>query len=256
MKQIFISAILVFSFCATAFSQTNPQLGFNAESDYSSLANSGNDYQDYLVNRILIAYANDLSNKEILQRCYRMYVYEHTSKVFYSTVDKKPLPLRMSDETSLSKTIPVDFGASLVDNDDDSDYDEEEYSVFSLCFAAPVTKIDPAIFSATVTRIVLPTVDGLEYRASAASCVRNLVEIKGKDVVDNHLLVNRRGVLIVAAVAGLTRYDLPSRVTKIGAGAFRGCTLKEIHIPESVKHVGEKAFDMCEQLTSVYLFSN
>ena len=252
MKQIFISAILVFSFCTTAFSQTNPQFGFNAESDYSEFTNTGNDYSDYLLSRVLVAFVGDLSNKDKLQLCYRMYEIEHTSKIVYATLDDKPLPLQTSDDSARLDLLPVDFGAALEDNDEDEIEDGVE---FSLWFAAPVTKIDPAIFAAPVTRVALPSVDRLEYRASAASCVRNLVEIKGKDVVDKHLLVNRRGELIVAAVAGRTRYDIPSQVTKIGDGAFRGCTLQEVYIPGSVKQIGEKAFDMCEELQSVYLFT-
>ena len=207
-----------------------------------------------MLSRVLVAFVGDLSNKEKLQLCYRMYEIEHTSKIVYATVDEKRLPLQTSDDSARLDLLPVDFGAALEDNDDDV-IDDEDGVEFSLWFAAPVTKIDPAIFSAAVTRIVLPSVDRLEYRASAASCVRNLAEIKGKDVVDNHLLVNRRGELIVAAVAGRARYDIPSQVTKIGDGAFRGCTLQEIYIPGSVKQIGEKAFDMCEELQSVYLFA-
>ena len=254
MKQTFITVILVFSFFTTAFSQTSPQFGFNSVSDYSSITSKGNDYQNYVISHFLVAFANDMSNKEKLQLCYRMYEYEHTSKIVYTTADNEPLPLRASRDTVLfSGKIPVNFGSSLEKNDEE---DVEDSVVFALWFASPVTQIDPAIFSATVKNIVFPPVSNLEYRASAFSCVKNLIYLEGEDVVDNRLLINHEGELIVAAVSGLTRFDIPNQVVKIGDGAFRGCTLQEIVFPASVKCIGNNAFDLCDNLASVYIYSS
>jgi hypothetical protein len=250
MKQTIITIILIISFCATAFSQTNPQFGFYAESDYSSLINSGDDYKDYWLSKIILVLDDDISNREKLQICYRMYEITHTSVIVYKTTDDEPLPLKTSSDSSFSEKIPVDFGADLEDNDDDDD------GVFALWFSSPVSKIDPSIFSCRVTGVSLPDVENLEYQASPWSCVRNLVYIKGKDVVDNRLLVSRNGELIVAAVADLTEYVVPRQVSRVGAGSFRGCPLQEVTIPEHVQYIGDNAFDMCDGLKSVYILSS
>lgn len=251
MKPFLISAILTLLCFTTTISQTNPQYVFNSESNYASVINGDNDYQNYMLRWFLITFDKDLSSKDILQICYQMYIYEHTSMIIYATVDEKPLLFRTSSDTSVSsQKIPVDFGSSL------ESMDENEEG-FSLYFASPVTKIDPAIFSLTTKYISFPHVDNLEYQASAFSCVKNLSHLKGKDVINNRLLVSKSGELIIAAVAGLTYYNsIPNQVTKIGAGAFRGCTLQVIHIPENVNYIGDKAFDLCDNLTSVYLYAH
>ncbi len=50
----------------------------------------------------------------------------------------------------------------------------------------------------------------------------------------------------------ITSVVIPGSVTKIGNGAFAGCSsLQEIHIPDSVKVIGNAAFDGCTSLQEV-----
>ena len=52
--------------------------------------------------------------------------------------------------------------------------------------------------------------------------------------------------------SSLTSVTIPNSVTKIGKGAFRGCTsLTSVTIPTSVTEIGEDAFSSCISLTSV-----
>ncbi len=53
--------------------------------------------------------------------------------------------------------------------------------------------------------------------------------------------------------AAFSFIDIPSSCTRIGEGAFYGCTnLKEIYIPESVVSIGPLAFNGCKNLSFIY----
>ena len=49
---------------------------------------------------------------------------------------------------------------------------------------------------------------------------------------------------------------IPSGVTEIGEGAFYGCSLTSINIPESVMKIGREAFIYCRSLTNIKLSDN
>ena len=79
--------------------------------------------------------------------------------------------------------------------------------------------------------------------------------IEGKDVIENTALISKDGTLIVAAVTGKDSYTIPFVVNRIGAGAFQGCSLKELVIPETVTSIGENALAKCSQMTSLTIKS-
>ena len=60
-----------------------------------------------------------------------------------------------------------------------------------------------------------------------------------KEIADN----------VFSNVSYLTKVTLPSELTKIGAGAFQGCTgIEEIRVPLSVTEVGDNAFADCPEM--------
>ena len=64
--------------------------------------------------------------------------------------------------------------------------------------------------------------------------------------------VTRIGYGAFDGCSGLTSVTIPTSVTRIGYGAFAGCSsLTSVTIPNSVTSIGDYAFDGCSSLTSV-----
>lgn len=51
----------------------------------------------------------------------------------------------------------------------------------------------------------------------------------------------------------LISFDIPDTITKIGAGAFGGTTLKVVKVPNSVTEIGDHAFAFNWHITSIQL---
>ena len=76
----------------------------------------------------------------------------------------------------------------------------------------------------------------------------------------NSVYASKDGILYTKDMTKLIRcpekkddnFDIPNSVTKIGEGAFSGCSsLENINIPDSVTEIGENAFYCCESLESI-----
>lgn len=241
--------MLIITICVNGLSQSHPQYSFNSDGDYASLfSDSDSDYSEYWSIKLLLI-LSDINNKEKVQLYHRLYEIEHTSLILYRTLDGDTLEFHpLPDPTGRERSL--DFGAAIANNTEGSiDYTHK------LWFTAPVTKIDPALFLEEVTYIKFPDTQGLQYKSSPFINVRNLKQMEGKDVVNDQVLISADSTLIAAAVAGLDAFTIPENVKAIGAGAFRGCTLKTITVSANVKSIGASAFDQCEKLESVTILS-
>lgn len=63
--------------------------------------------------------------------------------------------------------------------------------------------------------------------------------------------VKRIGECAFEGCRTLSSIEIPSHVTKIGAGAFQETGLKTITIPSSVNYIGERVLDNCPDLESI-----
>ncbi len=75
-----------------------------------------------------------------------------------------------------------------------------------------------------------------------------------KDIDDN--LYSKDGTVLIQYAIGktATEFVIPDSVTKIGSGAFYGCSsLTSVVIPDGVTTIGESAFSGCRSLTSVVI---
>ena len=87
--------------------------------------------------------------------------------------------------------------------------------------------------------------------AAFAAC-KSLTEFTGKFAEDNGRILVIDGKLTAFAPAGITEYNIPDSVTKIGNRAFENCnSLTSVNIPDSVTSIGGGAFWNCTSLTSV-----
>lgn len=239
MKRIFIALIFFNSVLSFTFGQNKfPQFWFYNENYQSpQVFNNDAEESDILYTTILSKLLYGTPNQiETLDLLYRIYEIENTSEIQYSTIDNQPLPFQCNNSWGTNSQA-VDFGAPLYSNEIDDNY------FYRLRFEAPVTTIDPSLFSERVTNITLPQTQHLSYHSSPSIMVKNLSTISGKDVVDNTFLIDRQNTLIVAATHDKISIKIPENVTAIGIGAFRGTGLSSIIIPENISLIENNAFD-------------
>ena len=80
----------------------------------------------------------------------------------------------------------------------------------------------------------------------------NIKTFKGKLASADGRCLIKNGELIAFAPGGLTKYTIPSGITKIGEYAFQDCeNLTSITIPYGVTTIGKGAFSRCSNLRSI-----
>ena len=230
--------------------QNNPQYSFYGDFDLSFVNQNAKDDADESERIELVLFFSkyfELDDKQLIDLYYRHYEIEHTSVVGYTTIDKQPLLFHCKD--SMDNAQNVDFGTPLINNNPESDS-----TSFKLCFASPVNKIDPNLFSFTTSSIKFPSTKNLTYQSSPDICVSNLSELEGYDVCDYSALISKDSVLIAAATKGRSSYVIPENVKCIGSGAFRGSMVNTIIVPPRVASIGDNSFAETK-ITSLYFMS-
>ena len=116
-----------------------------------------------------------------------------------------------------------------------------------------VTMIGRAIFSgcSNLTSVTVP--DSLTKIGSwVFSECDNLVKFNGKFASKDGRCLIINNVLYGFARYGISEYEIPDGVTKIGTTVFEGCdNLKSVTIPDSVTEIESEAFHGCNSLTSI-----
>lgn len=236
--------------------QTNPQIEFNSEYDLSFLnkiaKNDVDDYDNaYLYVRITQIF-DEADEKQNLELYYKMYIIQHTSELHYTMKDGGKLYFYCTDPdekdddyVDFKSGDEVFFGTPLVK------VEQTKEGVNRMRFESKVTQIDPAIFQDGVTEIKLPYNEGMRYQSSKSISVRDLISIKGKDVIDNTLLVDKNKTLIAGAFASKETYEFPDGVEAIGEGAMRRNTLTSVTFPATLRSVEEYALEDCANLKTM-----
>ena len=161
-------------------------------------------------------------------------------------------------------------------------YNGKEYTVteiggysFSSCvfnsvkIPSTVTKIGKGAFAycrrnkweETIQPVVIPTsVTEIEEYAFAdmSTTAINVEEGNANYVSTDGVLYDSKKEKILAFPARKSdnTYTIPSSVKRIGEGAFRGNSLTEISIPNSVTEYGHEAFAYCYSLKSITISAN
>ena len=142
------------------------------------------------------------------------------------------------------------------------------YSAFSGCTSLTsvdipnsVTSIGSGAFSdcTSLTSITIPdSVTSISGPSAFSGCTSltsiNVAAANTAYCSVDGVLFNKDKTTLIRYPEGKTdaSYAIPSSVTSIGDGAFRGCTsLTSITVPNSVTSIGRSAFANCESLTSV-----
>ena len=129
----------------------------------------------------------------------------------------------------------------------------------SVTIGSGVTSIGYQAFSgcSSLTSVTIPSgVTSIEMWAfSHCSGLTSITVEKGNSKYDSR--DNCNAIIETAyntLIAGCKSTTIPSSVTSIGEGAFRGCSgLTSLIIPNSVTSIGESAFASCSGLTSLII---
>ncbi len=118
-----------------------------------------------------------------------------------------------------------------------------------------------ALYGTAVTEITLPStlVDLSESTFAGAEKLKSIYVSSGNKVyssIGGVLFKDKGKTLVCYPGAHGATYTIPSSVTKIASSAFSGSNITRIVIPNTVKSVGESAFDYCESLTSITFSKN
>ena len=98
------------------------------------------------------------------------------------------------------------------------------------------------------------TLDASLFRDCCCLCAINVSKKNPAYISVNGLLMTKGGEKVLAVPCGLTDVVIPRGPTKIGMGAFAGCTkLTAVTIPDGVLEIEWNAFEGCKALESVVI---
>ena len=98
--------------------------------------------------------------------------------------------------------------------------------------------------------------EGVETIVSAFGGNLNLEKFEGVYASDDGRCLIMGNTLVDFAPANMTEYTIPNGPTKIDNWCFSTSLLQRVTIPNSVVEIGDRAFNGCEDLTSVTLSDN
>lgn len=179
------------------------------------------------------------------------------------------------EETSEEEAVPEENGGTDETPSEDIDEDAADDAVSENTVSLPEEE-EPVTESRAVHEVRLmsftdETGMSVTYDANAAATYQYTVSEDGilTQITDENgeslsgvvELASDQGIReIGSAFTGneeITYVKLPSGVTSIGEGAFKGCTsLKGIYLPNSAQTIGASAFENCTRLTQLALPKN
>ena len=187
---------------------------------------------------------------------YDIYTYEVSSdnKVTITDCDKS---------AKGAITIPSEIDGKPVTSIGDSAF-EDCTGLTSITISNSVTSIGyKAFYDCTgLTSITIPSsvtsIGDLAFEDCTGLTSINVASDNNYYSSNNGVLFNKKKTALIRYPEGKsqTSYTIPNSVTRIGYGAFRGCTgLTSITIPNSVTSIASWAFDGCTGLTSINVAS-
>ena len=160
-------------------------------------------------------------------------------------------------------TIPSEIDGKPVTSIGDSAF-EDCTGLTSITISNSVTSIGyKAFYDCTgLTSITIPnsvtSIGDLAFEDCTGLTSINVASDNNYYSSNNGVLFNKKKTALIRYPEGKsqTSYTIPNSVTRIGYGAFRGCTgLTSITIPNSVTSIASWAFDGCTGLTSINVAS-
>lgn len=167
------------------------------------------------------------------------------------------------DNTTITELI-INFNSSTNINKNAFSKFSGGINLTNLIFGEGVTSIDMSKFinisnieslslPSTLENIILDYANSVKVAPKIQSIVINSNN-KNYSVINNCIIDNRTNTLILGCDASVLSNDMSVQI--IGNSAFKGTSISQINIPETVTKIEESAFARCNNLTEIYIPSS
>lgn len=181
------------------------------------------------------------------------------NEIWYTTQNGSVYPVTSWDGL-VSNTYTDGKGVIVFENDvteipygkfDNRGNGGSKPKITSITLPASVRTIRRAAFGdQCITELTIPT--GCSCEEGAFGLMDRLQRIIGDNASADGRLLIENNVVILYAGYGLSSYNIPVGVTKIGEGAFSGqLSLTSISMPNTISTLGNGAFSLCNNLTNI-----